>query len=79
MTLTKVQGLPSLLRAFARQKERFPVNPSPLYTCASRNVIFGADISAMNLIVSWQPYKFFCFVFGCVPHTENVVIIPLPN
>ena len=23
--------------------------------------------------------KFFYYVFGCAPHTENVVIIPLPN
>ena len=53
--------------------------PSPLYTYASRNVIFGADISAVIVVVLWQPYKFFCFVFGCAPHTENVVIIPLPN
>ena len=79
MTLTKVQGLPSLLRAFARQNERFPVNSIAVVHYASRNVIFRADISAVNLVVLWQPYKFFCFVFGCAPHTENVVIIPLPN
>ena len=58
------------------------LNLSPLYTFVSKNAISESDISAVNfsIVVVVCPCNIFLdIVFVCVPQTEDIVNISLPN
>ena len=72
MTLTKVQGLPSLLKAFARQNERFPVNSiAVVHLCFQECNFWGWYFSReFGCIVAALQILLFC-LWLCSTHRKR--------